>query len=338
MGPPESRTFSVALCTFNGERYLREMLQSLSAQTRLPDELIVCDDHSVDGSVLILQEYARSAPFPVQIVVNDRNIGVIRNFEQAIRLCKSKIIALADQDDVWHSGKLAAFDSVFAFKADAHIVFANAEVVDENLQPLGYTVWSAAGFSSTELAEVSTGQGLHVLLRHNVVQGAAMAFLADIRQYILPLDSDVIHDAWIALLGAATGTIHAIPKTLVLYRQHGGNQIGSRMHSLFERMRGSCSQSVVAARTEQQRYERALERIRELRCVRVPPEVLVDLTGKVDHLKQRISVTMREKGWLRLAWVEARRGRYHRYSSGVLSVVRDLVKCPFRRNLLDRDT
>ena len=77
---------SIALCTYNGEQFLREQLESFTCQRRLPDELIVSDDRSTDGTVSIVERFASQAPFPVALVVNDENLGSTRNFEKAISI------------------------------------------------------------------------------------------------------------------------------------------------------------------------------------------------------------------------------------------------------------
>src|SRR5947208_14214106 len=101
------RSISVAMCTYNGERFLKEQLESLAAQTRQPDELVVCDDRSTDSTPHIVEAFARAAPFPVRLEVNDRCLGSTKNFEHAILRCTGALIALSDQDDVWHPEKLA---------------------------------------------------------------------------------------------------------------------------------------------------------------------------------------------------------------------------------------
>ena len=324
-------TVSVALCAYNGERYLGEQLRSIAAQTRLPDDLVICDDGSTDGTAAIVQEFARRAMFPVRFFVNDRNLGIVKNFERAISLCEGEIIALADQDDVWLPDKLAEFEAVFASRTDTSAVFADATVVDEVLQPLGYTLWGIARFSEKEFAEVNAGEAVRVLLRHNVVQGAAMAFRADLRPLILPLVDGVMHDAWIALLAAVAGPVRGISRPLILYRQHGENQLGSKRHGLLERMRGSCLRAVAEARTEQYRYEQARQRLRARSPAGATPALLEDIAAKADHLACRINVALRKKGWVSLLLTEVMRGRYHRYSRGWWSLGRDLIKCTFNR-------
>lgn len=90
---------SVALCTHNGSAYLTEQLASIAAQTRLPDELVVCDDRSSDDTPRLLADFAARAPFPVQVVVNSENLGSTAKFAKAISLCQGDFIALSDQAD-----------------------------------------------------------------------------------------------------------------------------------------------------------------------------------------------------------------------------------------------
>ena len=100
---------SVALCTCNGARFLSEQLVSLAEQTLRPIELVVCDDASDDGTWQLLEEFQRSAPFPVRLYRNVRRLGIAQNFEQAMLLCEGDVIALCDQDDVWLPEKLMLF-------------------------------------------------------------------------------------------------------------------------------------------------------------------------------------------------------------------------------------
>src|SRR5213080_381833 len=101
-----SATLSVALCTYNGAAYLGEQLDSIVAQSRPPDELVVCDDGSTDETVEVLETFLAEAPFPVRLQRNEANLGFVKNFEQAISLCTGDFVALSDQDDVWMPGKL----------------------------------------------------------------------------------------------------------------------------------------------------------------------------------------------------------------------------------------
>src|SRR5262249_10358275 len=98
---------AVALCTYNGERFLAHQLATVAAQTRLPDELVVCDDSPSATSATLARQCGESACFPVRVETNSATLGSTPNFERAVRLCQGDIIAFADQDDVWLPHKLA---------------------------------------------------------------------------------------------------------------------------------------------------------------------------------------------------------------------------------------
>ncbi|GAG35502.1 unnamed protein product, partial [marine sediment metagenome] len=116
---------SVAMCTCNGAAFLPEQLASIAAQTRRPDELVVCDDHSTDKTVSIVESFAAKAGFDVRLVVNAQPLGATKNFEKAIGLCGGDIIALSDQDDVWLPGKLSRIEAALAGSPAAAMVFAD---------------------------------------------------------------------------------------------------------------------------------------------------------------------------------------------------------------------
>src|SRR5947208_26587 len=96
-----SMRISIAMCTYNGAAHVEEQLRSFSGQTRLPDEVVVCDDRSSDDTMLLLEPFSRTAPYPLRIHRNDENLRSTKNFERAVSLCSGDILALSDQDDVW---------------------------------------------------------------------------------------------------------------------------------------------------------------------------------------------------------------------------------------------
>ena len=92
---------SIAIATYNGEKYLEEQLDSIYAQTYKNIEVIVTDDCSSDKTVEILKKYYKS--HGLKYVINETNLGFVKNFEKAISLCRGDYIALSDQDDIWLS-------------------------------------------------------------------------------------------------------------------------------------------------------------------------------------------------------------------------------------------
>jgi glycosyltransferase involved in cell wall biosynthesis len=188
---------SVALCTYNGELYLREQLESIFKQTRFPDEIIVCDDCSTDSTFKILNDFCKISPVPFKIYVNKKNLGVSKNFERAISLCTGDIIFLSDQDDVWLPEKIEKVIKAFNCNKDCSYVFSDAYVVNKDLHPLGYTMWESISFGKWQRESFKKSRQLKVLLKHNVVSGATMAFRSELKKIILPISEIWIHDGWI---------------------------------------------------------------------------------------------------------------------------------------------
>lgn len=218
---------SVALCTYNGSRFLSEQLESIARQTRIPDELIISDDRSSDDSAEIARKFADSAQFPVTILVNERNLGSTANFSQAVAACSGDVIAFSDQDDVWLPHKLARMESEFD-APDVGLVFSNATLTDERLKPIGMTMWREV-FRPHDRRIFAAGKARTVLLQYNVVTGATMAFRSTLRPAILPIPKlyEFIHDAWIALVASLSSTLRMIPAPLIKYRQHSEQQLGA---------------------------------------------------------------------------------------------------------------
>src|SRR5713226_4630929 len=217
------------MCTYDGAAYLQEQLESIAAQTRLPDELVVCDDRSNDGRTReIVKAFANKAQFPVRLFVNRRNLGSRRSFEKAIRLCRGDIIFLCDQDDVWNEKKLARIVETFLSAPEVGLVFTDAEVVDEDLRTMVNSLWECDGFTIERQELIKQGKAFHALLPDNAVTGATMAFRSGLRRLVLPIPDDTIlqHDGWIALIIAAVSSVLFLDEPLIKYRQHPKQQIG----------------------------------------------------------------------------------------------------------------
>jgi glycosyltransferase involved in cell wall biosynthesis len=326
---------SIALCTYNGAQFLAEQLASIAQQIRRPDELIVCDDHSTDGTVAIIKNFAKSAGFEVRFYRNPQQLGSTQNFAKAIDLCNGDVIALCDQDDVWSSFKLARLEEVFSSQPKVGLVFTNALVVDQNLRPCGKHLWDWT-FTSEEQRLVNKGKAFDVLTSRNVVTGATMAFRANFKQLCtpIPLDSALIHDGWIALVIAATAEVSALSDPLIGYRQHADQQLGVVSSG---RTRKSGLGSVDETAAGRRRYYAAEVRklnhlLQRLEMARDSNE-FIRLDDKI-HLVRELSAHYQVRGSMPTAWWQ--RGpfilnevltlRYHRYSKGLRSAVLDFVR------------
>jgi glycosyltransferase involved in cell wall biosynthesis len=217
---------SIALCTYNGAVYLSEQLESIAAQTRTPDELVISDDQSTDDTLRLIEEFAATAGFPVRLSVNESNLGIAKNFEKAISLCRGDVILLSDQDDVWHGDKLESVERIFEAKPQLSLVFSDAELVDETLRLFDQTLFDWVHFDGQKQRLVKSGRALELQLRENLVCGCTVAFRANLRELVLPISGDgpLVHDGWIVLLIAAAGEIDFINRPLLKYRQHSAQQ------------------------------------------------------------------------------------------------------------------
>lgn len=241
---------SIALCTYNGERFLGEQLASLARQTRLPDELVACDDVSADETVRILREFAADASFPVQISVNENRLGPTANFSKAAGMCSGDIVLFCDQDDIWHDNKIALevaamTEAVRESSTDVPVlVHGDLEVVNEALAPL-YPSFMRLMHPKFALFDMS------YILGDNVAVGCTTAVNRALLDIALPLPPQALmHDWWFAQCATCRGKIVYIDRPLMQYRQHQSNQIGAApwlqrlgaaLHAPWKRWRNSLS-------------------------------------------------------------------------------------------------
>ncbi|MCH2133835.1 MAG: glycosyltransferase family 2 protein [Phycisphaerales bacterium] len=217
---------SVVLCTHNGEPWLEEQLQSIATQTRPPDELVVGDDASRDGTWGILQSFARSADFPVHIARHDPALGVIENFEVTLSRSKGRYVALSDQDDVWLPDRLQrGVEAIRAVEGDGDrpvLSHSDLLLVDADGQETGERFMAVRGIDGTP------ANMLGVLLRHNLATGCTVTCNRALVDQAMPFpDHLVMHDWWLALVAASLGEVTFLETPTVRYRQHGSNQVGA---------------------------------------------------------------------------------------------------------------
>jgi glycosyltransferase involved in cell wall biosynthesis len=254
LNPPAPR-ISVVMCTFNGARFLGEQLESIAQQSRLPDELVVCDDRSDDATVAILQEFANSAPFPVRIFENPRLLGSTRNFDKVISLASGDFIALCDQDDVWAQEKLEWLSDILMKDPSAGGVFSDADLIDENSRPLGLGLFAKHKFSLRKQSEFLRDP-VGVLLKHDVLTGATLMFRSALRPHCQPIPQSWVHDAWLAWMIALHSKLALTGAALTSYRIHEGQQLG--IGRARDRRIGS------ATETRRQHYARVARQFEDL--------------------------------------------------------------------------
>ena len=221
-------TISVALCTYNGEKYLAEQLDSILSQENPVDEIVVCDDGSTDNTQSILQDYQARFPELFRIFINEKNLGYVANFEKALSLCTGDLIFLCDQDDIWHQDKVKFI--LHYFKENPLI-----GVAAHNLDLIGTydgnkTFWELKNFhSETKPSNQELLQ--HILSNGNIFPGMSLAIRKKTLHDYLPLqkiDSILIHDYELIIKALRDEQFGLIPKNLGAYRQHDQQSIGFR--------------------------------------------------------------------------------------------------------------
>lgn len=315
---------SVAMCTYNGSRYLREQLRSVAAQSCLPYELVVCDDGSQDDTVSLLRLFAETAPFQLRIHKNAERLGPAKNFERAIGLCEGDVIALSDQDDVWRPDKVESLVGVFRQNPGAAYAFSDAIMVNQTGQPLGRTLWEATQLRG-RIREFRGTRQVEILLRHNLIPGAAMAFRAAFRRVILPLPPGWMHDYWIALLGSVLAYGVPVDGILFDYRCHD-SQVCGWQKKTFARVFGeSWRAGPRESWTKLENFRHARSRVLAVGSTEGIDERVRLLEEKETHLLRRARART-AAGLARVVNVlaELRTGRYRRFSNSWSSVIRDL--------------
>lgn len=315
---------SIAMCTCNGQSFLLEQLESIAKQTVLPNELIICDDQSTDGTLKIVQNFQKKSPFHMKIYLSSSKLGSTKNFEKAISLCYGNIIVLSDQDDVWCPNKIGRMISVFKNYPETGYLFSDAMIVDKKLQNSSFTIWEKISFNSRQRKDYRQGQQLKVLLKHNVVTGATMAFRAELRKLILPIPEQWIHDAWIALLLSASnikGTF--IEEPLIKYRQHSNQLIGTKALSFNEQIQKAYLNKLDYYELLSKSFENILNRLALMDKLRANTELLIQ--SKIQHLeiRQMIHEVQYWKRWY-LVFKEILNDRYNCFSNGWKSVAKDI--------------
>ena len=325
---------SVAMCTYNGADFLPAQLESIVAQSRPPDEIVICDDSSTDETQTLLNRFAADSPVPVSMQFNESNLGSVKNFEQAIRLCNGDVIALSDQDDVWRSDKLQLIEDSFNKAPKAGLAFSDAEIVAEDLTPLGRRMWDEVGFDSHKRKLVRSGRALEVLIMGWTVTGATMAFRSKFVKLSLPVPDGIamIHDGWIALTIAAVADVVMIEEPLIKYRQHGGQQIGApvktqeagarpgvmeELETAFRRRNRSADLHKILATLE--------ERLSAQRSSFDTRDALSFVGDYSFHLNVRANLPQKRLNRLPRILRELLTLRYHEYANGFKSAAKDLV-------------
>ena len=213
----------VLLATHNGEKYVKEQIDSILNQTYKNIKLIISDDASTDKTREILKEYEQNEK--IKVYYQEKNLGYIKNFEFLLQQVENNLYMLSDQDDIWKEEKIEK--SVEKLKSEnLDLVFGDLEAVDENLNTL-YKSFDKYMKLDRKINKCIGSYKLQYL--YNCITGCTILSKKDFLNKILPLPKStkyMVHDYWIGLIVSLNGKIGYIKEPYIKYRQHGNNQVG----------------------------------------------------------------------------------------------------------------
>ena len=218
----------ILMATYNGEKYLKEQIESILNQTFQDFRLIICDDCSKDETWKILEEYQKKDN-RIEIVRNEHNLGYNKNFEKLLGMVKAPYFMLSDQDDFWLPNKVEESYNMITSGKYA-LVCSDLEVVNQNLETIHPSMWEFWPDYNIK-KKIKKARDYRSCLMTNCITGCTTIVDSKLIPKLRPLPGyPIVHDWWIGLVAGSEGDIGYIEKPLIRYRQHGNNQIGYVKH------------------------------------------------------------------------------------------------------------
>lgn len=219
---------SIALATYNGEKYIKEQIDSILNQSFSDFELVVCDDCSKDSTVYIIEKYCKSDK-RIKLFINENNLGFKKNFEKAISLCSGECIALCDQDDIWEKKHL---EILLKNIGDNYYCSGAINYIDEK----GTLIGSASDlfFDVAKKTSLQKEKMLKsTLMGRSKFQGAASLLSRNFLSLAIPVPENVLnHDTWFMLLSCSIGKFCFVNEVVNNYRKHSNEVTGNELRVL----------------------------------------------------------------------------------------------------------
>lgn len=208
---------SICLATFNGEKFLKQQLDSIQNQTYTDWHLIIQDDCSSDKTIDILNTYKKS--MNIKIYKNNINIGYRKNFESLIQKTNTDYIMICDQDDIWQVDKI---EILMRNIGENSLVYSNSMLIDENSISLNKTL-------SKKLKNkfINSNSAINFLY-DNCVSAHSVLFKKELLPFIKKFPKTIYFDNYIAATASSLNGVKYIHENLVLYRQHASNTLGNK--------------------------------------------------------------------------------------------------------------
>ena len=224
----------MALASFNGEKYIKEQLESILKQSVLPDEIIISDDGSTDKTLLIVKEiiyeYA-NIPVRFKVLRNNNEQGVRSNFENALCNTTGDLVFLCDQDDIWMPNKIEIMTTIMS-EREENVAFHNARLLiqqkDESFYIGNQTLFDfmKKRDTSQRVVKLHRKDIIWNAVHYYIIQGMCLCIKQPYLRSVLPLSKGSNHDNWLEFCAAADDTLICSPEVLALYRIHENNTCG----------------------------------------------------------------------------------------------------------------
>lgn len=269
------------MTTYNGEKYLREQLDSILNQTYSDFELIICDDCSKDNTRTILSDYA-AKDSRIKIFMNEENLGFKKNFEKAISLCSGEYIALSDQDDIWLENHL---DVLVNILGNYDIACGNAELIDSEGKNLNLKLSDTDG-----LQFIPDGDNVlyRILCHSGCFQGASMLIKKSLLTKALPIPEDVFfHDAWFSACACCNNKINYTYETITQYRQHATQITSHKKETYLRKIQYRFSSIVFKKKSRKSDRLRYINNLRQRFNLSSNISEILDNSEKIQLLKSK---------------------------------------------------
>ncbi|MGL5382362.1 MAG: glycosyltransferase family 2 protein [Culicoidibacterales bacterium] len=215
---------SIAMCTYNGQKFIKEQLESILIQLSAEDEVVISDDGSQDDTLKIIKQYSENDS-RIKVFQNKLSLGVVNNFEYAINHCQNEIIFFSDQDDIWLGNKVEKIKKIFEKNKNIDVVISDLEVFNSNTGEV---------LSKSFIESNGSKQGFVNNLLRNSYIGCAMAVRKSYLKEILPFPKNIpMHDWWIGLNSELDKKTYIIKEPLIKYRRHENNVTGIVKNNLL---------------------------------------------------------------------------------------------------------
>lgn len=221
---------SVAIATYNGQEFIKDQLISIFNQKITPDEIIISDDCSDDGTIQTIKSLVENSKIHVKVLKNTRRLGYALNFSRALTECSKDVIFLCDQDDYWYKNKVQYIVNYFKRNPDVKIITHDSQYANENLVSNGYTN-----------IDIYKRKKKNV---NNIMIGCCTAFKSEISPIVLPIPDNISHDVWIHTVGEMLRVKAVIEDVLLLRRRHHKAvtiKLKNKHVSIYQRIRSLSS-------------------------------------------------------------------------------------------------